>query len=486
LKTALIWAAALAAALIPVLKTLRIQPGSGMEDEKVPRHLRWLCKGAAWILMRLPASLFRSGKLTGKGAQAAVHLEPGTDEKTFMVRYYLKNMVILYAGILLICTAGLLLSFAGGKMPVEGNVLERASADGSSRQVALEAQVGETQEELTVTVDPRQYSLRERNALMKKVEAYIDETLPGSNKDLQHVDSDLVFAGSYGSENIAINWIPADYDMIGADGSLVQDAGFDVPAHTAVTAEIVYGDYRETITREITITQFPTDETLKGRLAKAVEEENRHTAEKEGFRLPESIDGTAVVWSYADGTQTAAILFLIAAAAALLIAGNDRKLQQAAEKRRQQLTAEYPDFVYRMSLMLGAGMTARRSWTEIIHIYESDERERKYGSYLYKEMKYTLAGIDAGVPEPEAYAAFARRTENVSYQHFCRLLIQLIRKGSPGMKDMMLREAENAERNRRNNARKIGGKAGLRLLLPMILLLVVVMIVVMVPAVLTM
>ena len=66
MKTALIWAAALAAALIPVLKTLRIQPGSGMEDEKVPRHLRWLCKGAAWILMRLPASLFREAHRQGR------------------------------------------------------------------------------------------------------------------------------------------------------------------------------------------------------------------------------------------------------------------------------------------------------------------------------------------------------------------------------------------------------------------------------------
>lgn len=486
LKTTAIWLIVLVAALLPVLFSRRTVPDRMPGTGKIPRPFRWLYRSAAWILVHLPPELFVSGRLAGKGARAAVHLEPGADEKWFMLGLYLKNAAILYGGLLAVCIAGLLFSLTGSRETVENNVLQRDAADGSSRQVILDAQVGETEEELTVTVEPRTYSEEERNALMDKVEARIDQTLPGENKDLNHVSRDLVFISGYENENITIRWVPGDYSMIAGDGSLVEDAGFDVPVKTYVTAEIAYGDFRRTIRRDITITEFPSDQSLKSRLMRAVEAQNTATAGQTEMKLPDEIDGVPIVWNYAGGSQASAVMFLIVFTAAFMIAGGDRKLQREAEKRSRQLVSEYPNFVYRMGLMLGSGMTARRSWTEIVHMYESDERERKYSKYLYKEMRYTLKSIESGVPEPEAYTAFAERTGNPSYQHFCRLLVQMIRKGSPGMKDMMLREAENAERNRRNNARKIGAKAGLRLLLPMILLLVVVMTVVMVPAVLTM
>ena len=69
---------------------------------------------------------------------------------------------------------------------------------------------------------------------------------------------------------------------------------------------------------------------------------------------------------------------------------------------------------------------------------------------------------------------------------FMQLLTQYIRRESRGMEGLMLQEAEEAEKQRRDFAKQMGEMAGTKLLLPMILLLVIVLMIVMVPAFLSM
>jgi hypothetical protein len=54
------------------------------------------------------------------------------------------------------------------------------------------------------------------------------------------------------------------------------------------------------------------------------------------------------------------------------------------------------------------------------------------------------------------------------------------------MQEMMMREAKDAERRRREMARQLGETAGTRLLLPMMMLLILVLVIVMAPAMLSM
>jgi tight adherence protein C len=94
--------------------------------------------------------------------------------------------------------------------------------------------------------------------------------------------------------------------------------------------------------------------------------------------------------------------------------------------------------------------------------------------------------MNAGLPEIKAYQDFGSRMPGEDYRRFCQLLIQLIRSGSRGMQEMMLQEAADAERKRRENAMRLGETAQTKLLLPMMMLLLVVLAVVMMPAFLTM
>ena len=106
------------------------------------------------------------------------------------------------------------------------------------------------------------------------------------------------------------------------------------------------------------------------------------------------------------------------------------------------------------------------------------------GKYLRREMLYALRRMNAGIPETEVYREFGRRAPG--YEQFSQLLVQVIRKGNCGMQEMMMREAADAERRRREIAKQLGETAGTRLLLPMMMLLILVLVIVMAPAMLSM
>ena len=137
-----------------------------------------------------------------------------------------------------------------------------------------------------------------------------------------------------------------------------------------------------------------------------------------------------------------------------------------------------------MVLMLGAGMTSRRSWYQLMEDYEKEGGGQE--KWLYKELRYAHIQMQFGVPEIQAYIEFGKRTELHQYIKFMQLLTQYIRRGSRGMEGLMLQEAEEAEKQRRDFAKQMGEMAGTKLLLPMILLLVIVLMIVMVPAFLSM
>jgi hypothetical protein len=139
-----------------------------------------------------------------------------------------------------------------------------------------------------------------------------------------------------------------------------------------------------------------------------------------------------------------------------------------------------------MVLMLGAGMTVRRSWEQLIKDFDRNHHQEKEERWLYKEMNYAIRQMQTGVPEIEVYISFGRRTELNQYMKFSQLLIQYIRKGSRGMQEIMQQEVYEAEKQRRDLARRLSETAGTKLLLPMMLLLIVVIMIVMVPAFLSM
>ena len=432
--------------------------------------------------LRLPARIRESRSLAGKSAEAAKCLYPGTDPKKAEQRHVMHKLRILYlVSACAVCAFSLYLCFYRSPS-VENNRIARTEADGSSRTVDLSVSVGEEQENVTVSIAPRRYSEKERAALMQEVKAYIDKTLPGENPDLAHVTKNLHFVGIYPDGPVTIEWMPEDYNLITQDGSLGEISPDRFPVQSSVTAVIRYDEYEEEYTLPVTITGISrtAQESLREQVGAALQEADENSREGDALILPGQINGKKAVWKYRSSMLLPALAGAFAAAAFLLLRQQEERLQKEMKRREEELEREYPVFVHRMVLMLSAGMTVRRSWESILKEDEEGGRVK----YLHREMQYALRRMNAGIPETQVYREFGQRAPG--YEQFSQLLVQVIRKGNRGMQEMMIREAKDAERRRRETAARLGETAGTKLLLPMMMLMILVLIIVMAPAMLSM
>lgn len=455
----------------------------------VPKGMGWLQMVAVWMLYHLPESVKESRWLTGYAGEAAGKLYPGIRKEKFCRRHAIEKIMLFY-GCVLFAFFFLTLYRLSDRVPeLVDNVIEREDARGEIRDVAVEAEIESVEgtQKLTLNVAPRKYSKSEQEVLLQKVIAYIDQVLPGKNTDLSHVETNLVFPEQFPGENITIEWATDDYNLINQDGTLGDMTEISLPVQTKVTAEIRYGDevlkeYEKDIC--IVSVKKTEQEKLQDDLQEALKSADKQSEEKLQLILPDSVSGHAVTWHYQVHSQMPLLILISIIAVICLMLYQEERLKAQLKQRTEQLLHDYPGFVYRMVLMLGAGMTSRRSWYQLMEDYEKEGGGQE--KWLYKELRYAHIQMQSGVPEIQAYIEFGKRTELHQYIKFMQLLSQYIRRGSRGMEGLMLQEAEEAEKQRRDFAKQMGEMAGTKLLLPMILLLVIVLMIVMVPAFLSM
>ena len=457
----------------------------------VPKGMGWLQMVAVWVLYHLPESVRESEWLTGYAGQAAGKLYPGIKKEKFCRKHAIEKIMIIY-GCVLFSAFFLTLYHLSDRVPELINyTIQREDAKGESRDVAVEAEIEavEGTQKITLNVSPRKYSKAEREALLQKVTDYIDQTLPGENTDLQHVETSLVFPDGFPGENVGIEWMPDDYNLIHQDGTLGELSDISLPAMTKVTAVIRYGEeILQQYEKDICIVSVKKTELekLQDDLQAAIKEADKKSEEKLQLVLPKSVDGHAITWRYQIQSQMPLMILMCLIAVFCLLFYQEERLKEQLKHRTEQLLYDYPGFVYRMVLMLGAGMTTRRSWYQLMEDYEKDGESGKKEKWLYQELRYAHIQMQSVVPEIQAYIEFGKRTELHSYIKFMQLLTQYIRRGSKGMQELMLQEAEEAEKQRRDFAKQLGETAGTKLLLPMMLLLVIVLMIVMMPAFLSM
>lgn len=226
----------------------------------------------------------------------------------------------------------------------------------------------------------------------------------------------------------------------------------------------------------------PKEERLR-EIQEAIAEYNQEKEDRDYYYLPEKWKGKHLTWEQQgdrSGTLIAA-LFLIAGTALMIL--KSREELTLIQKKREQMLLDYPGLIMKFTLLVQAGMTARRAFQKIAVDYR--KRKNKKERYVYEEILVVCYEMDSGISEAEAYRRFGERCGQVKYKTFATLLIQNLQKGSRHLEDMLERESVEAWEERKRKARVMGEAAAIKLLGPMVLMLLVVMAVIMIPACLT-
>lgn len=413
--------------------------------------------------------------------------------KNVVRQYYIKKVTIIL--ILLVTGIGLsaveLLIHAGTKHTEEMQMLERPDHGEGDRKEELAVWIDGEEEiqNVEVTIQERKYTKKEKEALLQNALAELEQNLPGDNQSLDEVRSQLIFPQSMANGAVSIMWITEPYGVISEDGNILQavdEAGTLVEITGILTCEeeqVIYTSYARVFPQQLSEKeQFHQD--IKAEVEKANEKE----IYEDQLNLPDSVNGKRITWIKEYENSLPTILFLSLLVVFCVYIQMDQEVHKKAVKRKTQLLLDYPDLMWRMTMLLGAGLSIRGTFERIAQEYQKEQKRQRMNRgkvsvrYVYEEVLYTCYEMQSGISEAQAYERFGRRCQLPEYIRIGSVLSQNLKKGAKGLTSMLETEAEASLNDRKNNARKIGEKAGTKLLLPMILMLGVVLAILMIPA----
>ncbi|MGN0395518.1 MAG: hypothetical protein ACI4EF_09150 [Coprococcus sp.] len=366
-------------------------------------------------------------------------------------------------------------------------VLDRGNYGEDVGELELRTRIDNNEHSFRVEVLPIEYSESDMADVFDRGFEYIDNTYLGNNQGSDNITEDLKLVNYIDELGLEVKWISDSYDIINTSGRLTDDI-LEEPVKVELEAELSYKDYKQSKTYRLVVNgkKPNADRVILDEIRKCIEELQLENAKEQKLVLPDEINGYEI--SGARKADNAAMIILIGAAMAVLIVYKSKSdLKKMSMLRNEQLMQRYPEFVDKLSLYMGAGLSVRGALYKISEIDEKEEKVKKhdrakYAHILEDEIKYTLNEIASGISEEQAYSGLGHRINISVYLKLTSLLSQNIKKGTKNVLDMLAQEETSAMQLKRELAKKRGEEAGTKLLFPMILLLAAVMVIVMLPA----
>lgn len=414
-------------------------------------------------------------------------------KRTAVRNFYIHKVVVLTA----VLAAGLLIAFVSalfyrGGENEEIKSLKRPGYGEGDRKEELAVQIeGQSEKQiLEIRIQEQGFTEEEKQEIFRSAVEELEKVLPGENSSLDQVQKPLFLPQSLRNGMVAVSWMTIPYGMIGDTGELLGTAdenGTLVELQGTLSCageERIHSLYARVYPPELTEQEQFTQSILQQ--VELADQKDSHT---KILKLPEQVNGRNLIWSSISENPCVKILILTAMAVVSVYILMDQEVHKKAEWRKNQLLLYYPDFMWKMTMLLGAGLSIRGAFTRISGEYLREKKEsglsgakEKEICYLYEEITYTCFEMQSGIPEAQAYERFGKRCQLPEYIRLGTVLAQNLKKGSKGLLAMLETEAETSLNDRKHHARKIGEQAGTKLLLPMVLMLGVVLAILMVPA----
>lgn len=152
-------------------------------------------------------------------------------------------------------------------------------------------------------------------------------------------------------------------------------------------------------------------------------------------------------------------------------------LNDKLEARRDELLADLPQVLSKLTLLVNSGMTLREAWKKVA---EGENR------VLYREMQITVQEMQNGLSELEAYRNFADRCSIKQIRRFSSTMIQNMQKGNSEISYFLKEMSDEMWEEKKHLVKRKGEAANSKLLIPTAMIFIGILIMIMVPAFLTM
>lgn len=333
-------------------------------------------------------------------------------------------------------------------------------------------------QEIRVRVEEQQYTREEARAFVEEAKAYLWETSLGENTDWEHIQGNLSPVAGVPGLPVDIYWDMGEEEFFDRQGRLCLEKLPPEGATTWITAVILCQEEREDVEIRVKILppMWTKEELWRQSVEKVLQSREREQAGAEKVELPGTVDGEELAYyKKTAGKKKGGEWFLFSVAAGgLLYAGLKKEEKEKRVQQQRQLLAEYPAFVEKLLLYLGAGVSLRNIFFKL----EAEEQEKLLG----KELVLACRRLKNGEAEGQVYIQFGERIGLLPYIRLGALLSQNLRSGTREIMEFLEREVEQSFYDRKEKAKQRGEEIGVKLLLPMGILLFLCLGVIIVPA----
>lgn len=437
-----------------------------------------------WNKYKKSAKARKRIPVTKKKVEMVSALNPGRDSTQLTDKYYVskieKMLMFFLIGIVFILLA--FINRHANRLLDDSNQIKRNDYGKDSYETSLIAKCEEDEYELDITIEEREYKREEIEKLYKECETIVSNKLLNENKSFDHVETNLKTVDKVEGYPFYIQWETSDYDLISPDGTILKPSS--EYEKCTLTAFFTYKNNKFEQIYNITVYSPVLDEKekFKNEIIASVQHMQEKTQYDSYLKLPSSIGNKMISWKESEDYTPVMVATLLFLSLLGIWIGIDNDLAKRYRERNQILILEYAEFVSKLQLLIGSGMTVRNAFERMEADYIDSRNEGGEMKYVYEELRLCLKRLHEGENEEECLNVFGNRCNHISYKKLVTLLIQNSKKGTTGLIQALRNETKNAFEERKQLARRLGEEAQTKLLFPMILMLVVVMIIIIIPA----
>ena len=214
--------------------------------------------------------------------------------------------------------------------------------------------------ELSISVLPQRVDAQKAEELFDACEGWLAEELKNGPVFPQN-----------GPGGVTLTWQETEISCLGMEG----------PSDVVLTVQMGAGEYSRV--SEFTVFYDPAAEDYEKSLAALSDklcEDLSSNAEGTVLSLPGSADGAELSWSAAQKQAPVYIIAFGAFAALFIWMSRDELAERRFKKRRAELENEIPNMIFRMILLLNAGLIAESAFSKITE-QSSDDRNPLYRAF---------------------------------------------------------------------------------------------------------
>lgn len=443
-------------------------------------------RGIRTALENLCERICRTQRVDAEVEEMLSGLYPGEDKKKTYEAYQKRKIKVMSAvaaiGIVsAVCLSG---SSRTQNRLAEGAHLQRKEWGEGDYVVTLLASTVLGTEKFTYEVRERIFTPKELEALKEQALADLSGLIAGENEDLENVRCDLTLPSLLTGYPFAVAWRSSDYERIRPDGRVETKGLAKQGEEVVLTAVLSYEDARweQDFYVRLLPESLDSEEKYRSALEDLLLQNDEKSEKNHTIQLPEEVEGMTVTWKEKSRDDSGFLVLLGIGAAALVSYGMKKDLGSKSRRRLEEISRLYPEFVCKLQLYMGAGMTAKNAFFKMGADYEKERGQAGNRRFIYEEVLISNCQLRNGIAQDKVYREWGRRCGEPHCRKLGFLLAAHLRQGEGRMLALLSQETELALDERRSRARKQGEEAGTRLLFPMLLMLIVVMFLILLPA----